>query len=72
MSQVFKPHLPNLETLLSANEKALAEDHLSLAKEDDQLLERFLYRQVFIYQLKSLQQKIQEANTSAMAWKHLV
>lgn len=42
--KVFKPHLPNLETLLSANEKALAEDHLSLAKEDDQLLERFLYR----------------------------
>ena len=46
--QVFKPHLPTLETLLSAKAKAVEEDNCKLVNEDDQLLESFLYRYDFV------------------------
>ena len=42
--QVFKPHLPTLETLLSAKAKEMEEDNCKLVNEEDQLLESFLYR----------------------------
>ena len=42
--QVFKPHLPSLETLLSAKAKEMEEDNCKLVSEEDQLLESFMYR----------------------------